>query len=72
MTQFRTIGSIPDDVEGKLEDLPDRSVIIDCEGDAWQKKWNLWYVADEPSEGVYHGEVARYQPFQVVWEGERR
>lgn len=67
-----TIGSIPDDVVGKLEDLPDRSVILDCDGDAWQKRWNRWYIADKPGEGAYPGEIAHYQPFRILWEGEEK
>lgn len=67
-----TIGSIPDDVVGKLGDLPEGSVILDNDGDAWQKHWSRWYIADEPGEGQCPGEIARYQPFRVLWEGEEK
>ena len=68
MAEFRTIEGSPRDVERQLEDLPARSVVLDWQGDAWQKQGGLWYLADADDEGDSEGQIARYQPFRVLWE----
>lgn len=43
----------PRTVEGDGSDLPFGSVVIDCDGDAWQRDWaDGWSLAGESSENT--------------------
>ena len=45
--------AVPRTVEGDGSDLPFGSVVIDCDGDAWQRDWaDGWSLAGESSENT--------------------
>jgi hypothetical protein len=57
----------PRTVEGDGSDLPFGSVVIDCDGDAWQRDWaDGWSLAGESSENT---PVLRpgFAPYTIVY-----
>lgn len=51
-----------------LRDLPYGSVVIDCDGDAWQKLWELdkWGVAGFDAGDTYFF-IEEFLPVEVVY-----
>lgn len=59
--------AVPRTVEGDGSDLPFGSVVIDCDGDAWQRDWaDGWSLAGESSENT---PVLRpgFAPYTIVY-----
>ena len=59
--------AVPLTVEGDGSDLPFGSVVIDCDGDAWQRDWaDGWSLAGESSENT---PVLRpgFAPYTIVY-----
>lgn len=54
------VGDVVETVEG-LESLPDWSVVLDEDGDAWQRFESRWQMA---SSGI--PEIWRYAPYTVL------
>ena len=59
--------AVPLTVEGDGSDLPFGSVVIDCDGDAWQRDWaDGWSLAGESSENT---PVLRpgFAPYTIIY-----
>lgn len=59
--------AVPRTVEGDGSDLPFGSVVIDCDGDAWQRDWaDGWSLAGESSENT---PVLRpgFAPYTIIY-----
>lgn len=59
--------AVPRTAEGDGSDLPFGSVVIDCDGDAWQRDWaDVWSLAGESSENT---PVLRpgFTPYTIVY-----
>ncbi len=55
--------------EQELEDLPRRSVILDNDGDAWQKRPDDWIMADtdrSAGRSSYSMEASTYGPYKII------
>lgn len=58
---------VPRTVDGDDSDLPAGTVVIDCDGDAWQRDWvDGWSLAGESSENT---PVLRpgFAPYTIVY-----
>ena len=53
---------------GDIEALPEGSVVLDRDNDAWQVFDGLWYAYGESPFTAE--ELFEWQPIALVWEGE--
>ena len=65
----QVIGIMPNYVEDRLDELNEGAVILDRDGEAWQKSEGNWYLAGGGSGGLSSFTVGHCQPFRVIWEG---
>lgn len=63
--------AVPRVLEGDGSDLPFGSVVIDCDGDAWQRDWaDGWSLAGESSENT-SVLSPEFGPYTIVYTPEK-